>query len=142
VVNLLDVNVLLALAWPPHVHHAAARSWFEKASAEGWATTPLTELGFVRLSSNPSLFEDPASPSEAAAQLLRLKQRGAHAFWPDDIEVVSGVDGWGHVLSHRHVTDARLVMLADRHNGRVATFDRRLQARAEQQVLRIPELRG
>jgi predicted nucleic acid-binding protein len=26
--SLLDVNVLLALAWPNHVHHAASRTWF------------------------------------------------------------------------------------------------------------------
>ena len=29
VTALLDVNVLIALAWPNHVHHAAARAWFE-----------------------------------------------------------------------------------------------------------------
>lgn len=46
-VSLLDVNVTLALAWTPHVHHGAARSWFEESSAGGSSATPLTELGFV-----------------------------------------------------------------------------------------------
>jgi hypothetical protein len=27
-VSLLDVNVLLALAWPTHVYHLAAHRWF------------------------------------------------------------------------------------------------------------------
>ena len=27
-IALPDVNVLIALAWPNHVHHDAARSWF------------------------------------------------------------------------------------------------------------------
>ena len=28
---LLDVNVLVAFLWPPHLHHRAARSWFVQA---------------------------------------------------------------------------------------------------------------
>ena len=35
---LLDVNVLMALAWPNHVHHAPARSWFNARRKSGWAT--------------------------------------------------------------------------------------------------------
>ena len=31
---LLDTNVLLALAWPNHQHHAQAHAWF---AAHGWA---------------------------------------------------------------------------------------------------------
>ncbi len=48
---LLDVNVLVALADPRHVHHEAARQWFEGEDA--FATTPLTEVAFVRLMSHP-----------------------------------------------------------------------------------------
>jgi predicted nucleic acid-binding protein len=29
VISLLDVNVLVAFAWPNHVHHAAAQHWFD-----------------------------------------------------------------------------------------------------------------
>jgi hypothetical protein len=39
---LLDVNVLIALGWPDHVHHAAARHWFGQSCSNGWATTPIT----------------------------------------------------------------------------------------------------
>jgi len=31
--GLLD---LIALAWPNHVHHAAAWAWFEAHQQEGW----------------------------------------------------------------------------------------------------------
>lgn len=44
---LLDVNVLLALAWPNHLHHGLAQSWFRKSLTDGWATCSLTELGFI-----------------------------------------------------------------------------------------------
>lgn len=27
-IRLLDVNVLVALAWPNHVHHEAVQAWF------------------------------------------------------------------------------------------------------------------
>ena len=36
--GLLDVNVLLALAWPTHQHHGAAHQWFRQESRHGWAT--------------------------------------------------------------------------------------------------------
>jgi predicted nucleic acid-binding protein len=47
---LLDINVLVALAWPNHVHHETALHWFEVNHTYGWATSPLTQSGFVRVS--------------------------------------------------------------------------------------------
>ncbi len=47
--RLLDVNVLIALTWPHHVHHNAAKSWFAGVRGNGWTTCPLTEAGFVRV---------------------------------------------------------------------------------------------
>jgi len=32
---LLDINVLLALAWPNHVHHGPALTWFAASHATG-----------------------------------------------------------------------------------------------------------
>ena len=58
-VSLLDVNVLLALAWPTHIHHAAAHRWFAENCAAGWATCPLTQLGFVRLGMQPAVVKIP-----------------------------------------------------------------------------------
>jgi predicted nucleic acid-binding protein len=51
---LLDVNVLLALAWPNHQFHAAALRELQPRRGR-WATCALTQLGFIRLSSNPAL---------------------------------------------------------------------------------------
>ena len=58
-VSLLDVNVLLALAWPTHVHHLAAHRWFAENHDAGWATCPLTQLGFVRLAMQPAVEDLP-----------------------------------------------------------------------------------
>jgi len=42
--------VLIALAWPNHVHHERAQAWFSSSRDQGWATCPVTESGFVRVS--------------------------------------------------------------------------------------------
>jgi toxin-antitoxin system PIN domain toxin len=69
---LLDVNLLVALAWPNHVHHAAALGWFRRNQATGWATCPLTQSGFVRVSSNSAMVSDARSPQEAIQLLRRI----------------------------------------------------------------------
>ena len=48
-VLLLDVNLLVALFHPDHVHHEIAHDWFADHLREGWATCPLTESGFIRV---------------------------------------------------------------------------------------------
>ena len=53
---LLDINVLLALTWPSHVFHPQAQEWFARNRAAGFRTCPLTEIGFVRISSNPFVY--------------------------------------------------------------------------------------
>lgn len=63
-VYLLDANVLLALAWPNHLHHAAAHLWFAKNHKSGWATCPLTQLAFVRLSMQPAVEKRSQSSTE------------------------------------------------------------------------------
>lgn len=44
---LLDVNVLIALSDPMHIHHESAHHWFAKDGRKAWATCPLTENAFV-----------------------------------------------------------------------------------------------
>lgn len=84
---LLDVNVLIALAWPNHVHHHAARRWFDTAAGEGWATTPVTELGFVRVSSNRKVIPTATTPGTALGVLRALCDLPGHEFWPDEIRL-------------------------------------------------------
>lgn len=118
---LLDVNVLVALVWDSHVHHAAARAWFEGAAADGWATCPMTEAGFVRVSSNPKVLPSPVSVVDAVAVLAQLRRLAGHRFLADD---VSPTDGDMPSLSgYRQVTDAHLLMLARRRDVPLVTFD-------------------
>jgi uncharacterized protein len=125
-IALLDVNVLLALAWPNHQHHRAATAWFVDNSRAGWATCALTQLGFVRLSSNPAYTENAVSPVEAADLLQQWTSEKHHQFWAsppaDDPKTYQNSFG------HGQVNDAWLVEVARVNKGQLVTFDRRITA--------------
>ena len=80
---LLDVNVLLALAWPHHAHHDTVHQWWLSAGVTSWATTTQTQLGFVRVSCHPKFVPTPASPAQALRLLLQMTSRSDHAFWAE-----------------------------------------------------------
>jgi hypothetical protein len=126
---LLDVNVLLALAWPNHQFHRSARRWFSDHNG-AWCTCALTQLGFVRLSSNPAFTEQAKSPTEATGVLLRMVRHKRHRFVGELPPLVdSGFSEiFGRLLGHQQVTDGYLVALARHHDLRLVTFDRRIEA--------------
>lgn len=131
--GLLDTNVLLALAWPTHQHHAPAHAWFAAAAGKGWATCAFTQLGFIRLSSNPAYTADAVSPRDAAALLRQWTRLEGHRFWPspaaDDDEIYTAT------LGHQQVNDAWLVEVARRNSGRIVTLDTRLHVHAKEKEL-------
>lgn len=84
---LLDVNALVALGWDSHVHHQAIRDWFREHSGKGWQTCPLTESGFVRLSSNPKVLPHRIDVTSAIRFLAELRKVGKHRFLTDDVSI-------------------------------------------------------
>ncbi len=126
-VALLDVNVLVALFDPDHVHHDAAHDWFAANRQTSWATCPLTENGLIRVLSNPAYTPAPETPAALIRRLDLFCASGQHVFWTDEISLRDpGVLERTGGLSHRHVTDAYLLGLAKHRKGRLATFDRRI----------------
>ena len=125
---MLDTNLLLALAWPNHQHHAEAHAWFAAHGQKGWATCALTQLGFIRLSANPAYTPDAVSPREAAALLRRWTQLKSHSFWASP--AADDPATYVHSIGHQQVNDAWLVAVARHHLGRLVTFDTRLPAHA------------
>lgn len=119
------MNVLVALAWPNHVHHRRSLEWFREARSDGWATCPLSESGFVRVSSNTRVIPDARSPAQAIELLRRMRSLPGHVFWPDDVSPADpDAEPFARLVGHRQVTDAHLLTLALRREGRLATFDR------------------
>lgn len=122
--TLLDINVLVALAWPSHIHHERAHAWFRR-SARSWATCPGTQSGFVRVSSHDRVLRDARSPTEAILLLRQITALPGHEFWIDDVSLATAdVVAPTSIVGHRQVSDAHLLTLAVRRKGRLATFDR------------------
>ena len=119
--GLLDVNALVALAWDSHVHHARMRAWMRANGRGGWATCPVTESGFVRVSSNPKVLPSPIAVAAARAVLQALRATGGHSFLGDDVSQCD--DDVPSIHGYRQVTDAHLLTLARRHAVRLITFD-------------------
>lgn len=120
---LLDVNVLVAWGWKDHADHDRAARWIKQCKDQSGIrllTSPIPEIGFVRVSVQRSL--GGVTVSEAA-DVLRgmLKSLGArHHFLPDD---VSGTNWPDWCRSAGRTTDAHLAALAREHGCELASLD-------------------
>jgi toxin-antitoxin system PIN domain toxin len=128
-VALLDVNALVALAWDSHIHPVRIREWFAANASQGWATCPITESGFVRVSTNPKVLPSPIGVADAQRVLKSLRAVDGHSFLADDVSIVD--DDIPTIVGHRQVTDAHLLTLAHRKGVRLVTFDAAIVALAQ-----------
>lgn len=124
-VLLLDINVLLALAWPNHQFHDSATRRLEPPR-QRWATCALTQLGFIWLSSNPAVIRGAVRPSQAAELLSELVRDHLHTYLSLSAPAKT-TDAFTNLLGHKQVTDAYLVAVAREHRARLLTFDARLR---------------
>jgi toxin-antitoxin system PIN domain toxin len=123
---LLDVNALLALAWPNHQFHNAVLARLERRSAPRWATCALTQLGFVRLSSNPNIVEVRKTPAEAIDLLADLTRDQQHVYLETLPALPHIASAFRHLLGHQQVTDAYLIGVAEANGATLLTLDRRV----------------
>jgi uncharacterized protein len=129
--HLPDVNVLLALLWPQHSSHRASVAWFEKSGRRSWATNPLTELGALRLLTNPAITKGAVSASAAVEALADATNRSGHEFWPLTRSTSACLARWAeHLTGHGQWTDAILLWQASERGGVLVTFDAGLKALA------------
>lgn len=135
VTALPDVNVLVAVTQPGHEHHGPASTWLRGQQQDGWATTPLTEIGLVRLSCNPAVTMPALTPAESVHLVRELCSATGHEFWADTLQVGEEDLDWSLVRTHRQITDTRLVALARANGGRLATFDQALARHHRETVL-------
>jgi hypothetical protein len=123
-IALLDVNVLVALFDPAHVHHDAAHGWFRRHHSQQWATCALTENAMVRVLSNAAYPGRRTTLEDAAARLRTFCSHREHVFWADSISLRDhGRFHWKHIQGHRQLTDVYLLALSVANKGRLATFD-------------------
>lgn len=121
---LLDVNVLIALLDGSHIHHRPVTDWLASHIDEGWASSPITQNGCIRILSQPS-YPNHVPAAQVANRLAEATRQPFHAFWADSISLLQpGYLMWERILSSRHVTDAYLLALAVQQGGRFVTLDR------------------
>jgi toxin-antitoxin system PIN domain toxin len=112
-IHLLDVNVLLAAIWDSHPHHARTFRWLEGKQI---SVCPLSELGFIRISTNPKAIH---APMKKARELLQKFLVERDAGWiPDDLPALNS-----NPQKTEQVTDLYLVTLAEKHGMKLATLD-------------------
>ena len=139
---LLDTNVLIALAWPNHVHHQETTQWFGVQGAKAFCTCPITQTGFVRISCNPNFTNDAVTPQQALALLQEVVELPGHSFWPDDLPLSDAFSPRVLLGSHRQITDGYLLALAIAHDGILATLDRGIATLAKPCPERLEIIKG
>ena len=112
-IYLLDVSTLLALLWDRHVHNDRVTKWQKTARL---AVCPLTELGFLRISTQPSFG---ASFLDCKKMLRDWKHARRPKFIPCDIDGLQMDEPPTGTLT----TDFYLASLASMHGMSLATLD-------------------
>ena len=100
--HLPDISFWLALAFQSHEHHASAKTWMQLAARQSCCFCRVTQMGFLRLSTNRKVFpRDALRMIEAwrAYDELLADYRVVFAEEPDDVEVV-----WRSLTSSRVVS--------------------------------------
>lgn len=121
---LLDLNTLIALAEPDHEFHKPAEKWFQDEGKENWGVCPLTEGGFIRITTHPKYRPVIRTVPQASAILASFAEHPGYRYWPI-------VDSWAtltapfsaRIFGHQQVTDAYLLGLAIKELGVLVTFD-------------------
>jgi toxin-antitoxin system PIN domain toxin len=123
--HLLDVNVVIALIDPLHVHHDRAHRWFATREAAPWHTCPTVQNGVVRVVSHPRYPNSQPAPV-VLASLASLAAREHHAFLADAVSLLDASVHTERLLASSQVTDTYLLHLAASNDALLATFDTRI----------------
>ena len=109
------------------MHHTAVSEWFDRRTGP-WATCPVSEAGFVRVSSNPKVIVGALSVDAARAVLRDLRAVGDHRFLVNDVSLTDA--DVPRIVGHRQVTAALLLTVARRAGMALVTFDAALRSLA------------
>ncbi len=114
--HLLDVNLLLAAIWADHPQHGRAFAWL---SGKDVILCPLTELGFIRISTNKKAINAPMAKSRDLLAQFAADRKAVRI--ADDLQALDS-----HPGKSEAVTDHYLADLAALHGARLATLDQSL----------------
>jgi uncharacterized protein len=122
---LLDINALIALVDPNHVHHSIVAKWFMEKRFDGWATCPITENGFIRILGHINYPDGPKSTEATRELLSALCCQPGHQFWPDSISLRDS-NQFSALPISKNITDYYLLACAVAGKAQLATMDKRI----------------
>jgi toxin-antitoxin system PIN domain toxin len=130
-VKLVDVGVWLAAVWGRHVHHPVAADWFA-TEGDDIAFCRVTQMGLLRLLSNPSIMGDDAVDRSEAWRIydqLWADERVQWAGEPAELEAIWRVISAHADKSHKLWSDDYLAAFAQARAATLITLDRKMPAR-------------
>ncbi len=114
---LLDVNVLIALLDENHINHGKVSDWLDNHIEHGWASSPLTQNGCVRILSQLG-YPNTLGIVDAVERLREAISTTHHQFIADDVSLLEDAIVDTRSLSGPgQLTDIYLLALAVAHGA-------------------------
>ena len=128
---LLDVNALLALLDPMHVHHEAAHQWYELRSPMRLLTCSHVENGVIRAASQPKYPNCLGTSGRVREALQKFTRQVQAKSCPRQVSLLDDkVLLRPDLLSPSRVSDLYLLAMAAANAACLATFDQRISTAA------------
>jgi uncharacterized protein len=130
-VKLVDVGVWLAAVWGRHLHQPVAADWFAEET-DDIAFCRVTQMGLLRLLSNPAIMGQDAIDRSQAWRTYDLLWADERVHWADE---PAGLDAVWRAISarddksHKLWTDDYLAAFAQASDAILVTLDSKVPAR-------------
>lgn len=129
--KLVDVGVWLAAVWGRHVHQPVAAEWFGRET-DDIAFCRVTQMGLLRLLSNPAIMGDDAIDRSQAWRAYDQLWADERVLWADEPAELDAV--WRAISarddkSHKLWTDGYLAAFAQASDATLITLDSKVPAR-------------
>jgi uncharacterized protein len=128
---LVDVGVWLAAVWGRHVHYPVASEWFNQ-QADDLVFCRITQMGLLRLLSNPAIMGNDAVDRSQAWRLFDQLWSDERVLWadePDELHAVWRAISARDDKSHKLWTDDYLAAFAQASDLTLVTLDRKFPGR-------------
>jgi uncharacterized protein len=124
-IEMPDINVLLALSDKTHPRNQICRDWFRQACQAGWALCPPIANGFLRVAGRPggSIFSDFEEITDFLEGLIQNNMQSYH-LWKDDVLLMDSHSfDLSKIQGCRQITDLHLLGIALMNSGTLVTMD-------------------
>jgi predicted nucleic acid-binding protein len=130
---LLDINALLALLDPMHVHHDNAHRWYEANSPVQLLICPHVENGVMRVASQPRYPNHLGTTAMVRENLRKFTEQLKVERCANDASLLDdNILKKPALLTTSSIADLYLLAVAVANNAKLATFDRRINSAAIQ----------